>query len=123
MEEGVAVTNHELSGETAAAPGRRRHWLVGYYPVRAQGECLGVGIVVNEVTEPKQAQERRQQLQAERDTLLRRLQLQIKRMPLAYILFDPALRVIDRNPAAEKAFGYTKQEALGMAPPFAPLLR
>jgi PAS domain S-box-containing protein len=37
-------------------------------------------------------------------------------MPLAYILFDADLCSIDWNPAAERIFGYTKTESLGMRP-------
>ncbi len=58
----------------------------------------------------------RRKLAAERDALLGRLQLHIERMPLAYMLFDADLRSIDWNPAAERIFGYTKTESLGMRP-------
>jgi two-component system cell cycle sensor histidine kinase/response regulator CckA len=52
----------------------------------------------------------------ERDRVLR--QLQIGRTPLAYLLFDSHLRLVDWNPAAERVFGYSKAEVLGMGPPF-----
>jgi PAS domain S-box-containing protein len=52
----------------------------------------------------------------ERDRVLR--QLQIERTPLAYLLFDSHLRLVDWNPAAELVFGYGKAEVLGMGPPF-----
>src|SRR5205823_2407501 len=51
-----------------------------------------------------------------RDTLLSRLQLQIRRMPLIYILFDADFRITDWNPAAERALGYTREEALSKQP-------
>jgi PAS domain S-box-containing protein len=54
---GETVTNLEVSGETSKAPGQHRHWLVSYFPVRDQGtDVLGIGIIVNEVTEHKQAE-------------------------------------------------------------------
>src|SRR6476620_9758888 len=43
------------------------------------------------------ARESQQRLAAERDELLRRLQLQIKSMPMAYIQYDSHLHVIDWN--------------------------
>ncbi len=56
----------------------------------------------------------------ERDRVLR--QLQIERTPLAYLLFDSSLRLVDWNPAAERVFGYSKAEVLGMGPPFEKLI-
>jgi PAS domain S-box-containing protein len=47
----------ELSGETAAAPCRTRHWLVNHYPVHMGAELLGIGVIVNEVTERKRLEE------------------------------------------------------------------
>ena len=64
-----------------------------------------------------QALEQRQ-LVAERDDLLQHLRLQVERMPLAYLLLDADCRVVGWNPAAERMFGYRKEEALGMVPPF-----
>lgn len=45
--------------------------------------------------------------------LQERLQLQIERMPIGCILQDRNFEIIDWNPAAEKIFGYSKQEAVG----------
>jgi PAS domain S-box-containing protein len=42
-----------------------------------------------------------------------RLQLLVEQTPLAVIEWDTNFHVTDWNPAAEKIFGYTKQEALG----------
>ncbi len=44
------------------------------------------------------------------------LQLQIDHMPLGCIINDQQMRVTDWNPAAEKIFGYTKEDALGKNP-------
>lgn len=43
----------------------------------------------------------------------RRLELHLQRSPLALIDWDPQLRVMEWNPAAERMFGYTRDEALG----------
>ncbi|MFB2875668.1 EAL domain-containing protein [Floridanema aerugineum] len=53
------------------------------------------------------------QLYEETKQLQERLQLQIDRMPIGCILRDRDFRIIDWNPAAEKIFGYPKQEVLG----------
>jgi two-component system cell cycle sensor histidine kinase/response regulator CckA len=77
---------------------------------------------LQDIRQQKLAQDRQQALAAERDSLLQRLQLQIQRMPLAYMLLDVDFRVIDWNPAAEMIFGYRKEEVVGMAPPFAEIV-
>ncbi|XWK89026.1 MAG: EAL domain-containing protein [Phormidium sp.] len=52
------------------------------------------------------------QLYEQTKQLQERLQLQIDRMPIGCILRDRDFRIIDWNPAAEKIFGYSKQEVL-----------
>jgi PAS domain S-box-containing protein len=42
-----------------------------------------------------------------------RLRLDTDRLPLAYILMDTDLRVLEWNPAAVRIFGYTRDEAMG----------
>ncbi|HEY7312421.1 MAG TPA: PAS domain-containing protein [Gemmataceae bacterium] len=53
LERGQPVMNQEVTGETPAAPGQVRHWLVNYYPVRVRGEVVGLGILVTDITEHK----------------------------------------------------------------------
>ena len=52
-----APARRRASGETPAAPGRLRHWVESWYPVRFGGEILGLGILVREVTAEREAQE------------------------------------------------------------------
>lgn len=48
----------ELHGETAAAPGSQRHWLESLYPVcMADGQILGIGVIIVEITERKRAED------------------------------------------------------------------
>lgn len=51
--EGISIVDRELSGETAAQPGVRRYWYVSYYPVNVTGRTIGIGLIVNEITEHK----------------------------------------------------------------------
>ena len=66
--------------------------------------------VVRDITERKRNE-------SERDALLARLQLHIRRMPLAYVLKDADFRIIEWNPTAERIFGYPREEMLGTGPP------
>ncbi|MDO8302380.1 MAG: PAS domain S-box protein [Sedimentisphaerales bacterium] len=63
-------------------------------------------VTLTDITLRKQAEEQVRESEAN-------LQLQINRMPIAYILWSPEFRVLAWNPAAEKIFGYTEQEAMG----------
>ncbi len=57
---GESVGGFEVSGETPAQPGVRRHWLTGFYPVRdANDRVRIVGAVVLEITERKRLEEQR----------------------------------------------------------------
>jgi PAS domain S-box-containing protein len=55
-EEGIALLEQPASGYTPAQPGRFRHWVVSYYPVRVGQEIVGVGAVCEEVTERRESE-------------------------------------------------------------------
>ncbi len=55
--EGETVSNVDVSRPSAADPHHMRHWLAGYYPVRIDGEIIGVGHVVVDITERTEAEE------------------------------------------------------------------
>jgi diguanylate cyclase (GGDEF)-like protein/PAS domain S-box-containing protein len=66
LERGEPIIDMEVSGETPAAPGDERHWLASYYPVRGpDGETLGLGAVVTDITERKRAERERGELLAQ----------------------------------------------------------
>jgi PAS domain S-box-containing protein len=70
----------------------------------------------------RQEIEERRRAETQRDELLHRLQMQIERLPLAYLLLDADFHIVDWNPTAQKIFGYKKEEVLGMGPPFEKLI-
>ena len=58
IDTGEPITDLEISGETPADLLHQHYWLVSFYPVRMQeGELLGVGVLVSEITERKRAEE------------------------------------------------------------------
>jgi PAS domain S-box-containing protein/putative nucleotidyltransferase with HDIG domain len=62
IDSGEAVVNLELSREVITEPGRVRHWLASYYPVRLDIEIIGVGIVLVDITGRKRADQAREEL-------------------------------------------------------------
>jgi len=81
----------------------------------ASGQLIGLMGTSHDITARKRAE-------TERDRISAQLRLQIDRMPLAYLLLDRDLRLVDWNAAAERIFGYAREEVLGMTPPFETIL-
>jgi PAS domain S-box-containing protein len=106
LDGGEPVDNLELSGETAAAPGQRRHWLVSYYPVRIGPEIAGIGVLVSEITERKRAEE------ALRESEQRFARFMQHLPGLAWIK-DRHGRYVYVNDAAEKAFARPRAQLYG----------
>jgi len=53
---GEPKLNVELTGETAAMPGRKRHWIDNWFPIRVGQQIVGVGATVRDVTDLKEAE-------------------------------------------------------------------
>ncbi len=73
------------------------------------GRAIRMAGTVQDITERKRAEEHVIQIQEY-------LQLQIDRMPNGLIVWDTDFRVQTWNPAAEKIFGFTKEETQGKHP-------
>ncbi|PTL84911.1 ATP-binding protein [Vitiosangium sp. GDMCC 1.1324] len=68
---GRALVDLEVKGETPAAPGIQRYWLVSYYPTRdVDGTLLGLAGVVLEITDRKRAEEELRRAAEFRERLL-----------------------------------------------------
>ncbi len=67
LETGEPLRDIEIHGTTAAKPGQMREWCEQFYPVKSGGEVVGIGIVCEEVTEKRRAQERERLLSREVD--------------------------------------------------------
>ena len=51
---GTAVINLEVTGPSAEQPGQTLHWLTSNYPVRVDGEIIGVSNLIVDITERKE---------------------------------------------------------------------
>lgn len=77
------------------------------------GKIINYLAVKEDITVRKAAQAALHAMAEERDHLLRRLQLEFDHMPIGFVVTDPALRIIDWNPAMERIFGHSREEAIG----------
>lgn len=55
LETGEPATNIEVERQTHGEPDFQ-HWLASYYPVRVDGDVLGLGVVVTDITERQEAE-------------------------------------------------------------------
>jgi len=97
-----AVCGVQIHGITAADPSRMHHWLSNLYPVFVDGEVIGIGVVVVDISERTDAEDARRRL--------------------ARIVQDSGDAIISAglggitttwNAAAERMFGYTAAEMIG----------
>ncbi len=75
------------------------------------GTTVGLMSVAHDMTARKRAEE-------ERDRVFAQLRGHVERLPLGYLALDRDGRVVDWNSAAERIFGYSREEAIGMLPPY-----
>jgi PAS domain S-box-containing protein len=122
------VRDLEISCETSAMPGEWRHWLASYFPVRARGgRTMGVGAVLNEMTERKRAEmerlrlltsekEARRELQAAMNALRRRedeFRLITNAVPAPIFTVDAERRFRFSNRACNEWLGHPPRELRG----------
>jgi PAS domain S-box-containing protein len=61
----------EIAGQTAAQPGVKRTWLHSYFPLKdSNGDCIGVNVVVQDLTDRKRLEERLREADKRKDEFL-----------------------------------------------------
>jgi PAS domain S-box-containing protein len=108
LESGAPLTELEVAGTTAAAPGVDREWVVSYWPVRRHGDgrIVGVGAVVFEVTERRAAERALREQTARYESLLAALSEVGEAMVL--LADDGSLQYANR--AFRAISGYSQEE-------------
>lgn len=96
---GEAVSNVDVSVPDSEAPGRLRHWLGSYYPVRVNDEIVGVGNVLVDITERREAEEFRSVV--------------MENMAEGLYTLDAGGHLTYMNPAASRMLGWTAEELHG----------
>jgi PAS domain S-box-containing protein len=111
LDSGRPLTELEVAGATAAAPGVDREWVVSYWPVRRHGDrrVVGVGAVVFEVTERRAAERELREQTARYESLL----LALSEVGEAMVVLDDG-RVEYANAAFQTICGYTTAELQAM---------
>jgi len=93
----------ELRGQTPADPGVVRSWSGNYFPVRVDGEIVGLGAVVQETTMQRQAQAALAASEA-------RFRSLIELGPIGIALSEPDGKILLANDAFLSMLGYRREE-------------
>jgi PAS domain S-box-containing protein len=96
---GEPVINVALQGEAPATTGQILDWLANYYPVRIDEQIIGIGIVLIEVTERREAEELRSVV--------------LDTMAEGLYVTDAQGCVVLMNNAATRITGWTEEELRG----------
>lgn len=129
LETGVPVVAYEFCNISAPSAGKKRYWLASWYPVPGHsGEMLGVGVVVQEITERKQMEQSLQSAYAASEQLVEQRTAELFKAnanleaittlqraildSANYSIISTDLNGIVRtfNRAAERWLGYTSKE-------------
>jgi PAS domain S-box-containing protein len=111
-ETGTPLSEVEVLGVTPAQPGVERYWVTSYWPVRAAdgGAPIGVGLVVIDVTERRQAVRALREQTDRYEALL----LALSDAGEGLVVLEPDGRCIYANAAFEQLSGYAFPELAAM---------
>ncbi|WP_455220800.1 PAS domain S-box protein [Kaarinaea lacus] len=84
-------------------------WGEGYLQFDDNNEIVSVVGTVQDITERKMAEAALRESE-------QKLSLHFQQTPLGVVSFDTNFRITEWNPAAEKIFGYSREEAIGQTP-------
>jgi PAS domain S-box-containing protein len=103
---GETILNQNISGLISAEERQDRHWLVSYYPVRLEEEVIGIGVIVNDISEWKQTE------QLESEVRFRAI---FMGSAVGMALVDTNGYPLVSNPALQEMLGYSQRELREMA--------
>ncbi len=99
LDTGNPVVNLEVTGRSAVQPEQIHTWLSSFHPVRLRGEIIGIGIVVVDITERRQAEEFRS--------------IVMNQMAEGLYTLDGEGQLTYMNAAASEILGWTEEELRG----------
>ncbi|GAA4555766.1 SpoIIE family protein phosphatase [Pseudonocardia xishanensis] len=114
LDTGRALTNFPLSGRLWHGTGPEQSWMLNCYPVHDRdGEVLGVGLVVSDVTEAERARLTLAELAAAREEALRRYRSLVDATAAAVWIRRPDGSAAEDSPSYRAVTGQTPEEYLG----------
>ena len=96
LDSGEAIVNYEIEGGRDETSGQVRFWLASYYPVQIEAEVIGIGLVVLDITDIKQAEDFRSVV--------------MENMAEGLYAVDHEGRLAFMNTAASRMLGWTQEE-------------
>lgn len=90
-------------------------WVLVGYILIGPNRQNSVAFILD-LTKLKEAESKQNELREQKEALLKMIQLQIERMPVGYVVTDENFVFKFCNPAAEKIFGFKKDEIIGKNP-------
>ncbi|MDF0556202.1 PAS domain S-box protein [Kamptonema sp. UHCC 0994] len=109
LDSGEPLLNVEITGECNKTPGQFGYWLGNYYPVKAKdGETLGVGVILTEITEAKRTEAALRESEA-------RFRSVVESNTIGVGFWEQDCKITDANDALLKIIGYTREELRSLA--------
>ncbi|MBH8571645.1 PAS domain S-box protein [Nostocaceae cyanobacterium CENA369] len=119
-ETGQSAIAQEASGETPAAPGKKRYWSVTYYPIKLPGNITWVGAICEEITERKLADaerenllEREQAARVEAEAAKEQITNILESISDGFLAFDREWHFTYLNHEGSRTLGRSGEELLG----------
>ena len=124
LDVGAATPEHAVSIEHPPGSGRKRHWVVGVYPVRTRsGAILGAGASVRDVTVLREVEDARERVVADLGHALESLHASealvdsvYDHAPIGLGLLDLSLRFVRVNRTLAEMNGLPPEVHLGRTP-------
>jgi PAS domain S-box-containing protein len=114
LNEGTVIHDDFVVGETPKEPGILRTWSVAWFPISGpNGLPLGVGGIVQEITQQLKVETQLLQAQATEKKVLERAASLMENLTEGFCVFDRDFRFVYMNTAGARFIDMSRQELIG----------